>query len=148
MKKRKYLAVILILINSLVAIFFINCEKSKSLLTSNEYTMYNYVAYDSTEIKVAQGMLLLNFEDDIINGEWDIKAVGSAQNIGPQIGSGNLVGSYSSDSIWVELQPQMCDNNLQLKGRLKDNSLAGQWIYISFIGPTNSGTFTARKISL
>lgn len=145
MKKRKYLAVILILINSLIAIFFINCEKSKLLLTCNEYSIYNYIAYDSTGIKVAQGMLLLNFEDHIINGEWDIKAVGSAQNIGPQIGSGNLVGSYSSDSIWVELQPQMCDNNLQLKGRLKDNHFYGYWTYISLIGPTNEGSFSARK---
>lgn len=121
------------------------CDEPDQLLFSREKTIYRYTAYDSSHSKVARGWLFLKFKDDMIKGEWEIEAVGSPQNIGPQTGNGNLKGGYGIDSIWVELQPQMCDNNLLLKGYLTDDGYSGRWIYVGFMGIINTGTFTVRK---
>jgi len=145
MEKKFFLTIIL---SFFMISLFMSCDKSTSLSPSDESSLYEYIAFDSSSTKVAKGWLLLKFEDNVITGQWDIQAVGSPQNIGPQLGSGNLAGNCNSDSIWVDLQPNMQDNNLLLEGRLTDDDYSGTWIYISLTGPTNSGTFTARKIIL
>jgi hypothetical protein len=37
------------------------------------------------------------------------------------------------------------DNNLQLSGTLQADRYSGQWMWISFIGITNAGSFEAVK---
>ncbi len=145
MLQKRYFSIIFIFYCFSTAALFTVCEKSESLLFSGIGDLYEYTAFDSSGTTVAQGWLFLKLKDNLVRGEWDIEAVGLPQNIGPQTGSGNLLGGYSSDSIWVDLQPQMRDNNLLLNGRLTDNNFSGKWIYISFIGPTNAGIFLAKR---
>ena len=72
--------------------------------------------------------------------------VGNPKNVGPQIGEGNLVGGLiTPDSILIELNPQYSDNNLQLSGSYSNNLIKGKWMWISFIGLTNEGTFEAVR---
>jgi len=107
---------------------------------------YFYTAYDYTGIIVAKGQIELDFQDSTkISGEWDIHRVGNADNIGPQIGSGRLEGFFEQNELVIELNPQYADNNLQLIGKYEYSYLRGRWIYISFIGITNQGTFEAEK---
>lgn len=49
------------------------------------------------------------------------------QGIGPQVGSGELIGSIANERIRFELNPQYRDNNLQLIGTIEDNKYRGVW---------------------
>ena len=64
----------------------------------------------------------------------------------PEVGEkSGPIGGVGEDEIWVELNPQYRDNNLQLRGTLDDNRYAGEWMWISFVGITNQGTFEALR---
>jgi hypothetical protein len=71
--------------------------------------------------------------------------VGNPQDIGPQTGDGTLVGGFHNGKLWVELNPQFRDNNLQLTGTLVGNRYSGEWAWISFVGITSTGTFEAVR---
>jgi hypothetical protein len=107
---------------------------------------YDYIAYDSLGTVVAEGMLYFEFKDSTnITGEWEIKKVGDPQNIGPQIGSGKLVGGFSNETFWVALNPDVVDNSVFLQGKSEENKCTGKWEWITEAGPTNWGTFVAVK---
>ena len=107
---------------------------------------YRYQSFDSTGIPLVKGWFTLVFSDpDHCTGEWHFAAIGSRQKIGPQVGDGNLVGGTTDGSVWVELQPQFRDNNLELVGTIQDGRYRGRWIWISFVGETNSGFFDAKR---
>jgi hypothetical protein len=106
---------------------------------------YNYTAYDSLGSIVAVGTLSFEMKDSTnITGVWEIKKVGDPQNIGPQVGKGELVGGLSDGTLWIELNPEFRDNNVFLQGKLEKNKYNGKWFYSSFIGLTNWGTFEAE----
>jgi hypothetical protein len=107
---------------------------------------YSYRSYDSTGVPVVSGWFTLVFSDSIhCTGEWHFLPIGSPTSIGPQTGDGSLVGSMHADELWVELQPQFRDNNLELVGKYDNGQFSGKWIWISFIGVTSQGTFTAKQ---
>lgn len=105
---------------------------------------YSYTAYDSTGTPVTRGWLTLIRDGYSVSGEWHLQAIGSPKNIGPQIGDGNLRGEIRNGNLIVELQPNFRDNNIGLIGTLSGATYAGVWTWISFIGPTNQGTFVAK----
>ena len=142
--QQKYIILGLIISYLLILILFIGCNQFEQILSPEKGEFYDYTAFNSSGTVVAQGWLFLKLQDDQVKGEWNVKKIGTAENIGPQIGSGTLAGEHKGDSIWVDLQPQMRDNNLLLQGCLRNNTYSGKWIYVSFIGPTNTGTFTAN----
>jgi hypothetical protein len=108
---------------------------------------YSYTGYDDQGNLIARGWISIAYSDSpSVQGEWDIKKIGTAKDIGPQVGSGKLTGGlFDSDSIWIELNPQFRDNNLQLRGFYGQDKISGQWQWITFAGVSNKGTFTARR---
>jgi hypothetical protein len=71
----------------------------------------------------------MNFTDSAtISGKWHFRSIGSPTNIGPQTGDGNLVGGVENGRVWIELNPQFKDNNLQLTGTLQGGRYSGQWM--------------------
>jgi hypothetical protein len=107
---------------------------------------YNYTAYDSLGSIAAEGTLTFEMKDSLsITGEWEIKKVENPQNIGPQVGKGELVGGLNDGTLWIELNPDFRDNNVFLQGKLEKNKYNGKWFYSSFIGLTNWGRFEAQK---
>jgi hypothetical protein len=108
-------------------------------------TRYDYLAYDSTGTPIVRGWLTLILHGDSVSGEWHFNPVGTPTNIGPQIGDGNHLGTVRNGKLIVELQPMYRDNNLSLVGTLSASTYAGEWTWISFIGPTNHGTFVAQQ---
>ncbi|MCH7612087.1 MAG: hypothetical protein IIB95_12420 [Candidatus Marinimicrobia bacterium] len=108
---------------------------------------YQYKSYDTTGVAIVKGWLTLNYEDSLhITGEWHLEKIGNPQNIGPQVGSGNLIGGIDQGRVWVELNPQYADNNLQLIGIIEDGYYEGEWIWLSIVGITNRGSFEAVRI--
>jgi len=108
---------------------------------------FSYTARDTLGAIVAEGWLMLDLRDPSnITGEWEINQVKDSVVIGPQVGHGSLKGSLkSSNDMWIGLNPNWVDNNVFLSGKYDGNTFSGKWIFSSFIGLTNWGTFTAVR---
>ncbi len=80
-----------------------------------------------------------------VSGEWHFDAIGSPQKIGPQTGDGKLIGGINGEKIWIELNPGVRNNNLQLNGLLSQSRIDGQWTWINYEGMANQGAFHAVR---
>lgn len=107
---------------------------------------FAYTSFDESGTLIVTGWLNINLTDpDSITGEWHLQKIGNPENIGPQVGTGALIGGSYENQLWIELNPQFRDNNLQLVGTLRDQTLSGEWFWISFPGVTGQGTFEAVR---
>lgn len=107
---------------------------------------YRYASYDTNGVAVVRGWLTIMYQDSgHITGEWSLGKIGNPQGIGPQVGRGNLVGSFYEGKLLIELNPQFRDSNLQLVGKLENGYYRGEWFWISFAGISGRGTFEAVK---
>jgi hypothetical protein len=107
---------------------------------------YDYTSYDKNGVAIVGGWFTMTWEDTVrVSGEWHFKAIGTPENIGPQTGDGKLAGGKDGGRVWIELNPQFRDNNLELVGKIDGNRYSGAWQWISFIGVTNQGTFEAIR---
>jgi len=127
--------------------FFIwNCSAAKSVQQSKPFPLgeYQYAGFDKNGGKIVEGRLAITSrEEDRIKGEWQLSKIGNPERIGPQIGTGECIGTIKEDSLFINLNPNMVDNSVNLKGKIKDGSYSGTWSYDG-VGPgINRGTFEA-----
>ena len=105
----------------------------------------NYLAYDKEENLILQGMLHFTVkEDSTVTGSWEIDWVPGANTslqVGPQIGSGGLVGYIMEGLLYLDLNPGWADNNVILRGIWSENEMDGAWWWVTFVGPTTYGRF-------
>ena len=107
---------------------------------------FAYTGFDSTGVEIVRGWIMFDFDDSTsISGDWELDKIGNPQNIGPQVGSGNLVGSMVNDELHLNLNPQYKDNNVFLICPYDDQKLTGIWNYAGFPGVINYGSFVAEK---
>ena len=132
---------------SILAVFFLLQACADDITGSFPEGSFSYSGYDSQGNIITRGWFTIVFSDSpLVQGEWNIKQIATAKDIGPQVGSGALVGElYDSNSIWIELNPQFRDNNLQLRGFYNHDKIIGQWQWITFAGVSNTGTFKASR---
>jgi len=105
---------------------------------------YQYTGYDEGGAKIVEGRLSLSSRDgDQLKGSWELKQVGEPARIGPQVGSGDLVGTVSGTEVSLELNPNMNDNNVSLRGKVEGKRYTGTWSYDGFVGRISSGRFEA-----
>ncbi len=143
-KKCRQLKHACIFFASLATLQWVGCKQTSS--EAIPAGAYAYTSYDSGGVVLVRGWLSINISDSTaISGEWHFKPNGSLQRIGPQTGDGKLVGGISRGQVWIELNPQVRNNNLQLNGTLALGQFAGQWTWISFSGIANQGTFKAIR---
>ncbi len=112
---------------------------------------YAYTGFDSTGNPIVSGSLTMIRKDSAsITGSWYLRAIGNPSNIGPQVGTGSLVGRFHQYSggydLSVGLNPSWVDNNIFLTGKIENDVFKGEWQWISFAGLTNKGTFRARRL--
>nr|MBC8323912.1 hypothetical protein [Candidatus Neomarinimicrobiota bacterium] len=108
--------------------------------------LYEYTAFDSEGVHIVEGTFSIVFSDSIsITGEWDFVAIGDPENIGPQIGEGQLIGTMEGNDFYAGLNPDMDDNNVNFVGVVDGDKISGVWIYSGYAGVLNSGPFTAEK---
>ncbi len=109
--------------------------------------VYRYIGYDSTGIGIVSGVLTINCRaQNYVDGGWSLERIGNAGNIGPQVGTGKLSGGKSGDMLWLDLQPQFRDNNVDIIGNVSGSEFRGRWHWITYSGVTNTGTFIAVRI--
>lgn len=128
-----------------IVLFIVSCNNGHdSFLEPAPRGSYSYTSYDTLGTALVKGWFTMNFQDSSsVIGEWHFEKIRNPKNIGPQVGSGELVGGLNKDGIWINLNPQFIDHNLLLTGIMEDHTYSGEWVWISFIGPTNHGTFEA-----
>jgi hypothetical protein len=107
---------------------------------------YQYVGYDEDGGKVVEGRLsLTSLDGDRLKGSWELKQVGEPKRIGPQVGTGELVGIVRGTEVLIDLNPNMNDNNVNLQGKVEGRRYKGAWSYSGFAGNISSGTFEASR---
>jgi hypothetical protein len=135
---------VLLLFLSLLLLTFCSDDGIVSPYLSNG--TYFYSAYDSSSNKVAAGSLLISFLDSVnFSGNWVITSTSDQQNIGPQKGSGVLLGNIEGGLLYINLNPNYADNNVVLRGEANNNKMVGTWQWVTFSGVTNSGFFEAKS---
>ena len=127
----------------LLLLLWFACANEESESDNN---IFNYNGYDSLGVQINTGALKLIVNDPNILGEWQLTMIGNVENAGIQFGSGSLNGIVTDDIHYhINLNPMIADDNVNLEGILTGDSLNGNWNWSTFIGITNSGTFTAAR---
>lgn len=133
----------------IVFLFFISssCKYGGETIFLNVPTgCYAYFGYDSSSTLIAKGWFKFEYEDSAkIKGNWKIETIGNPSNVGPQDGEGELVGSHTDSSIYMNLHPDFADNNVILIGKINNKYIYGNWRWVTFAGITNSGNFNSKK---
>jgi len=107
---------------------------------------YTYTGYDSSGTVIAQGWLSIDTTVPTrVTGKWHLEERTTRTDIGLQSGDGTLEGSLQDTLLFVDLHPQMRDNNVMLYGRFSTAAYRGRWDWVTIIGVTNRGTFEAIR---
>lgn len=124
---------------------FLSCNET-SFVGPRRPTVFTYTGYDSSGITVLIGSLELIVRDSAhVTGNWEFIPLGNPQRLGPQVGKGKLLGAFFQGSLFIELNPDMVDNNVSLTGSLQGGTYQGTWTWTGFAGPMNRGTFKAVR---
>lgn len=109
----------------------------------------DYRGYSASGEQVLRGSIQLEFHDDTtVTGSWSIAWVAGAdttQPVGPQVGTGALVGTRHGDTLRLELNPQFADNNVGLRAVATGSGWRGEWEWSGFPGLMSRGRFTASR---
>lgn len=82
-------------------------------------------------------------ESTQIKGNWELRKVGTQEKIGPQEGSGDLIGSIIEGEIYINLNPNISDANVNLRGTIEGKRFYGKWSFDGCAGAISRGTFEA-----
>ena len=115
---------------------------------------YEYTSYDEKGDKVVQGRISITSSElrrigseqqTQLKGDWELKKIGKQQPIGRQEGKGELMGSIVKGEIYLDLNPNMSDANVILRGKIEGKRFHGTWSFNGYAGPVTKGTFEAIK---
>ena len=115
--------------------------------SGSSVNVYKYTGYNSSGSKIISGFLtIVQDTSTVITGDWQFTPIGNCNEVGPQLGSGNFIGGLDSlNTLHINLNPGMVDNNVFLIGNFEYNHYVGTWSYTGFPGIINQGTFEAHK---
>lgn len=135
-----------VVLTLVVGIGSAECNSKRNRPQSSIVGVYEYSGYDKGGNKIISGQIAITgVQSNRIKGTWQLKAVGTPKDIGPQTGTGNLIGEINQDSVNINLNPNMADNNVNLAGKIVGKSFTGSWSFSGFAGPINQGTFKATR---
>ena len=138
---KKYLITIFLILTLIYS-----CQKDDSLIGPTPSGKYTYQAYDSLGHLIVDGWLTIEVMDSVtVKGSWNLDNLNNRTDIGLQDGDGELIGYIENSLISINLNPLYADHNVYLNGNLSDKIIEGEWMWATFIGPTNWGTFKANK---
>jgi len=100
------------------------------------------------------GRLYLRWSDEgpesgIVVGTWTIGWAPGADTtlqVGPQIGSGQLVGTADEDGVLLDLNPGSKFEYVRLSGRVTKATMYGDWEWTQVVGSGGTGNFRAANL--
>lgn len=129
---------------TLLSMCFSACHQNST--EPNSTNNYQYTAYNPAGTAVVEGSLSLEFKDAVhITGGWHLFKIGNDENIGPQVGFGELTGTVENGNLYINLNPKFVDNNVFLTGTIVQDTIRGTWTWETFAGATARGAFKASK---
>jgi hypothetical protein len=111
--------------------------------------VYSYVAARDGRQLLA-GLIRLDIEDSLITGSWDIDWAPDADTtvaVGPQLGSGTLIGIKRNEQVTISLNPGVIGNNVTLEGSIYRYCLTGQWSWTRLGPPEAAGAFAGHSLA-
>lgn len=115
---------------------------------------YHYVSYDQKGERVVEGTLSITSvekkrinSDEVteVKGTWQLRKVGSQERIGNQEGTGEFIGSVIEGELSLNLNPNISDANVYVRGRVEGKRYQGRWSFRGYAGTLSEGTFEALK---
>ena len=115
---------------------------------------YQYSGYDQKGTKIVEGLVSITSvetkrigsEDTIqLKGKWRLDKIGNPERIGDQVGTGELIGSIIKGEIIINLNPNINDANVYLRGTIEGRRFHGKWSFNGYTGPVTQGTFEAIR---
>lgn len=136
--------------------YVLACSTTKSVEQTKPFPTgdYQYTGYDRNGGKMVEGQLSITSvesrriqsEESIqLKGNWQLTKVGNQEKIGPQVGSGELIGSIIKGELYINLNPNISDSNVMLKGIIEGKRFYGTWSFNGYAGAINQGTFEAVR---
>jgi len=142
-------ALLIVVVSSSIA-----CSPAKIIGETKPFPVgeYQYTGYNKKGDKIVEGRLSITSVETVrigseqtvqFKGDWQLEKSGNEEKIGPQSGKGDLVGSIIKGELFINLNPNMADNNVNLRGVVTGKRFHGSWSYDGFAGSMNQGTFEA-----
>ncbi len=131
----------------LVLLLLAACAEGPSVEPAALNGGYRYSAATTGGEPLLTGRLALAFPDDsTLSGTWVIQWAPGADTtleVGPQVGSGDLVGTRRGDTLLIQLNPTNADDNVTLRAAPGPGGYHGEWQWITITGPRTGGSFAA-----
>jgi hypothetical protein len=136
--------------------YVLACSVAKSVDAEKPFPLgdYQYTSYDEKGDKVVEGRISITSteqrrigseESTQLKGNWELKKVGSQEKIGGQVGSGDLIGTINKNEVDINLNPNISDANVYLRGKIDGKRFHGTWTFSGYAGPVSKGTFEATR---
>ncbi len=150
----RFLASFLVLV--IISCEITGCSRAMTIGQAKPFPVgdYAYVSYDKKGDKVVEGRLSITAVEtwrigleDVpqLKGNWELRKIGNQERIGAQVGSGDLTGSIVKGQVIINLNPNIHDANVILRGTIDGKRFHGTWSFNGYAGPLTDGTFEAVK---
>ena len=123
------------------------CEGGFVAPRDGEEQTWEYTAYTSSGTAVVTGTFIVRGDGRDLTGTWATELLQPSANVGPQVGTGELRGSWDVEgqSVFFDMNPGWADNNVFLVGEPTGDALSGTWSHSTLLGPVAGGQFLARR---
>jgi len=110
---------------------------------------YNFVMYDSTEKKIAEGTLNVKSKTaNNISGTYEFTDIYQKNFPGLSSMDGVFEGNIipADKKVFINTNPRIADSNVFWNMSIKKTSLSGEWMFSTFRGKANKGRIKITKI--
>lgn len=110
---------------------------------------YNFIMYDSTGKKIAEGVLNLKSKTaNNISGTYKFENIYVKDFPGLSSMNGDFEGNIipADKKVFINTNPRIADSNVFWNMSIKKSSLSGEWMYSTFRGTGNKGKIKITKM--
>jgi hypothetical protein len=119
--------------------------------TNEVFRTYDYKGFDTNGNLLVSGVITLRLDGPTqVKGTWKLTVLNKdkLRELGPQDGSGKILGQLKDDSIFLNLNPDQFNSNIYLESKVARANMfqiKGKWGYYGFVGKLNEGNFEMER---
>lgn len=115
---------------------------------------FKYTANAEAGAPLLEGTFALRWSDEgseegVVVGTWNVGWAPGADTtlgVGPQVGSGYLVGMANENGVYLDLNPGSKFDYVRLFARVDKGTIIGDWEWTQVAGPGAGGNFRAANL--